>query len=189
MDETILTQIEQRMPRFAKALGRRNLDLIVRAGSVTTVPAGTRLIEDQRPVDALYLILDGNVSVCIEQSGQRLLLGHLGPGQWFGEVSLLSGDGRASASVIADTETRFLRVHQSGFEQLLNEHAGLAGVWLRELIAEMSQRLRASGEAIRALGGGLALRNADRLIAADTRRRRGLLDVFRKLFGLDESRG
>lgn len=189
MDETILTQIEQRMPRFAKALGRRNLDLIVHAGSITTVPAGTRLIEDQRSVDALYLILDGSVSVSLEQGGQRLLLGHLGPGQWFGEVSLLSGYGHASASIIADKETRLLRIRQSGFEQLLDDHAGLAGVWLRELIAEMSQRLRASGEAIHALGGGLALRNADRLIAADTQRRHDLLGVFRKLFGLDESRG
>lgn len=188
VDDSIAHQIEQRMPRFAKALGRRNLDLLVRAGSVTHAPVGTRLIEDRRPVDALYLILDGSVAVGIEQGGQRLLLGHLGPGQWLGEVSLLSGDAIASASVVADTDTRLLCVPQDGFERLVNEHTELAGIWLSELIAELSQRLRASSEAIRAVGGGLALRNADRIVAADTSRR-PVLDVLRKLFGLVESRG
>lgn len=183
MDSAFLAQVESRARQFAKAVGRDNLELILGAAQRQTLAAGAPVIEEGRPVDALYLILDGTVSVVIQSGERRLTLGRLGAGQFFGEVSLLSGDTAASATVIADTEVQLVRVGRDDFERLLETHPSLASVWLHELTATLAQRLRAAADILRSTGAGLASAGADRP-QADSARHASLVDVFRSLLGL-----
>src|SRR5512145_598497 len=70
-----------------------------------TLHAGTTMITEQQPGEALYFIITGAVKVYVEQSGgARLTLSILGPGDIVGEISLLDNDER-SASVITLEET------------------------------------------------------------------------------------
>lgn len=111
-------------------------------------PTGAALIRDAEPIDVLYLVIDGDVSVAIESGGRSLSLGTLSRGSWLGEVTLLSGQALASSSVSAVSAVRLLEIKHSVFKTLLAEQADLANALLRVLVAGLAERIRASDAAI-----------------------------------------
>jgi ABC-type multidrug transport system ATPase subunit len=83
------------------------------------------------PGDALFLIRSGQVRIVSEAGEQAVLLARLGPGEFLGEMSLLSDDPR-SAAAIAEVETEILELRRSSFEALTER---------RPLIAEQARRV------------------------------------------------
>jgi CRP-like cAMP-binding protein len=74
----------------------------------------------------LYVIAFGEAEVRFEQPGRpHRLLGALGPGQFFGEMGLLSGDSR-NATVIARTDLECYRLDRASFQALLLARPELA---------------------------------------------------------------
>ena len=56
-------------------------------------PPGTYVIEQGEPADALYLILDGTADALLEHpSGQITHLSRMPPGDFFGELALVTGE-------------------------------------------------------------------------------------------------
>lgn len=68
-----------------------------------------------------YLIYTGQVAIVTSDDRGERLLAMLGPGDVFGEMSLLEGRPR-NASAIAATPLRLLAIHQTGLNALINEH-------------------------------------------------------------------
>ena len=106
--------------------------------------AGRKLIRHRMPVDSIYLIVDGRVEVTVEDGQASTVLGELEPGQWLGEVSALSGDLTASATITTQTPARFLRVRHEIFENLITRDQAVANVLLPHLVLMLSDRLRKS---------------------------------------------
>ena len=144
-----MKQFAERFPSLAKALGPQNLAILTRAMTALDLPAGRRIIRDQMPVDSLYFILEGEVSVLIEEEGRSISLGRLGAGEWLGEVSVLSGEMLASSTVVASTPVKLARLKHQAFEELIQENDTIAAALLRELVAMLAARLRASNEVSR----------------------------------------
>lgn len=71
-----------------------------------------------------YVIDRGRVSVMISSAGSRPVA-ELGEGDFFGEMSLLTGEKR-SASVVAKVETRLLKLNRDSMGRLLSENKELA---------------------------------------------------------------
>jgi len=66
----------------------------------------------------------------------------LGPGDFFGEMSLLDGQPR-SATVVAETPLRLLVIHSRNFHYLLAEVPELTGrSWRRSRVASGRRRSR-----------------------------------------------
>lgn len=84
-----------------------------------------------------YIIDRGHVQVFVATAGQKAVA-ELGEGDFFGEMSLLTGEKR-SASVVAKHETRLLKLNRDTMGRLLSEDAQLAEV-LSKTIAERSSR-------------------------------------------------
>ena len=61
------------------------------------------IIHEGRPVSHLFIVLEGRVRVSTESDGREVELKNLGPGAYFGEVSLLSGKD-ATATVEAKSD-------------------------------------------------------------------------------------
>jgi CRP/FNR family cyclic AMP-dependent transcriptional regulator len=76
--------------------------------------------------DCFFLILKGQVEVYVEQQVARTLICRLGPGECFGEISLLTG-GTRTASVMTTEDSQFAVIRRSVFSDCLHKRPSL---WL-----------------------------------------------------------
>jgi CRP-like cAMP-binding protein len=127
----------QRVPLLSGCT-QRQLRSIARIAEVQEVPAGTVLTRVGEPGQAFFLIVDGKVQV--EVSARKRV--RLGPGKFFGEMSMLDG-GPRSATVVAETALRLLVIKRSDFSLLLSKASDLT----RSLLTVLSQRVRQAEQA------------------------------------------
>lgn len=120
------------VPLFSAA-SRRDLQKISRASDEVAVKAGRVLVDEGRPGHEFFLILEGTASV----RRKNRKVAELGPGQYFGELSLLDR-GPRTATVVADTDMKILVLGQREFLGVLDEVPGLA----YKILRIMAHRLR-----------------------------------------------
>lgn len=112
---------------------------------------GEMIILAEAEGDALFVIEQGQVKVSlIHEDGREVILSFLGPGEVFGELSLLDGKPR-SATVTATAPTSLLMLRRSDFLRLL---AGIPQIAVA-LLEELAERLRRTDQQLE----GLALFN------------------------------
>lgn len=110
---------------------------------------GDTIVSAAEPGDALFVVRTGRVKVVLHADGGReAILGVLGVGEHFGELSLIDGQPR-SASVVALDLAVLLVLRREDFRRQVETSPALA--WT--LLAELSRRLRQADGKI----GGLAL--------------------------------
>lgn len=74
------------------------------------------------PGDEFFIIESGQVVICYpDEHGEEKTLAVLGPGHFFGELSLLDG-GRRTATARAQTESRLLSLGREAFHDFLKKH-------------------------------------------------------------------
>jgi CRP-like cAMP-binding protein len=120
------------VPLFS-ALSRKELAQVVQAAEELDVPAGEELVTEGRVGREFFLILEGNAVV--RRNGRKVA--ELGPGQWFGELSLIDHEPR-SATVVAASDMKLLVLGQAEFAGLLETLPAMAA----KLLRGMAHRLR-----------------------------------------------
>lgn len=102
------------------------------------LPPGTPIVYKGDPAGALYLIASGRVKVHqATAGGDEVILDVKGPGDFFGEMSLLDGQPR-SADVSTLQATELLLLEGEALHQTIEEQPAVAWTLLRIL----SQRVR-----------------------------------------------
>jgi CRP/FNR family cyclic AMP-dependent transcriptional regulator len=96
---------------------------------------GGEIIEEGRGGVGFHLILDGTVTV-LQGGGVRRTLG---PGDYFGEISLIDGKPR-TATVRPDGPVRTLSLAAWNFDPLLDAHPSMA----RTMLLGLCQHVRAA---------------------------------------------
>lgn len=97
--------------------------------------------------DVFCLIREGQVKVTmISPEGKEIILRMFGPGEFFGEMSLLDDEPR-SATVVATEPLDVVTIWRSDFLQILQENFSIA----RKVLAELSRRLRKMSNRIESL--------------------------------------
>jgi CRP-like cAMP-binding protein len=119
--------------RLFSACSNKELALIGRASDEIKVPAGKVLVQEGTIGYEFYLILEGQAVV--KRGGRKVAT--LGPGQYFGELSLLDRQPR-SATVEGATDMTVLVLGKREFSGLLDEVPTLA----HKLLSAMAARLR-----------------------------------------------
>ena len=114
------------LPLFAD-LDDEQLERLASCTSEFEAPAGQALIERGRPGSGLFVLENGEALVEAPE-GMR----ELGPGDVFGERSLLGEDGERTARVRARTAVRCLAIARTELERLIAERPSL-GERLRRL--------------------------------------------------------
>jgi CRP/FNR family cyclic AMP-dependent transcriptional regulator len=122
----------RRVPLFA-GLSRKELGEVLVLGEEMEFAPGRSLVEAGTEARDFYLLLDGSAKLSVP--GRRPAT--LGPGDYFGEMSVLDG-GPRSATVTALTHGWALRIDRSGFVRLLDAHGSIG----RKILVELSQRVR-----------------------------------------------
>jgi len=103
------------------------------------VPAGTLLVEEGTPGLLFFIVVAGTASV--RRGGRTVVT--LGPGEQFGELSLLDREPR-SASVVCDTDMELLVLRQGPFQRVLRSSPSIT----RKLLRALAGRLRNSEDLV-----------------------------------------
>ena len=95
---------------------------------------GTLIIQGGCSGDYLYLIKSGKADVTTWKDDQEMLLATIGEGEFFGEISLVTGSPR-TASVRARTAVETMRLSKADLDEIASRHPGIKNV-----IAEMIKK-------------------------------------------------
>jgi CRP/FNR family transcriptional regulator, cyclic AMP receptor protein len=121
-------------------LSDRDINWILANGKRTQIEAGTTLIVEGKPLDALYIVLDGTLSVSVASLGNKEI-GKIICGEVLGEMSFV--DGRLpSASVTAIEECLILCIPRRLLTEKLEQDVLFSLRFYRAITKFLSSRLR-----------------------------------------------
>jgi cAMP-dependent protein kinase regulator len=129
--------ILQRMPIFA-SLSRDALDDVASHLLLRHAPAGEVIYSSGDPGDAMYFVESGQVEITHEGEDRRETLARLIPGDFFGEMALLTGQSR-TVDAHAVGHSNLWVLYRTDFDTLLVRHPGLSVALshaLRERLAQ-----------------------------------------------------
>jgi len=102
-------------------------------------PAKSVIIYAGDKPDVLYYIIDGSVTVLIEdEDGHEIVLAYLNKGDFFGEMGLFSEDPNRSAWVRTRSACEVAEISYNKFRQLYTDHPDV----LFAMASQMAARLR-----------------------------------------------
>jgi CRP/FNR family transcriptional regulator, cyclic AMP receptor protein len=116
-----------------RGLDEKELQRIVAVGKEVHFDAGKVVAQQDGGAAGFHLVMDGEVSVVVDDHERA----RLGPGKYFGEMSLLDGLPR-SATVKAEEPTTTFALTSWQFLPLLGEYPSIS----RALLVELCARLR-----------------------------------------------
>ncbi|MGV3614170.1 MAG: Crp/Fnr family transcriptional regulator [Fimbriimonas sp.] len=132
-------EVLRRVPIFAE-LDEPTLGLIGERSRVRQFSAGKKLLWEKGEGTALYILLEGKVSVQRHTpSGRTILIATRETGDHFGEMSLLDGKGH-SADIVALTDCRTLVIDREVFLKIVEEHPAVALSVIRTLTARLREQ-------------------------------------------------
>jgi len=159
------------VPIFAE-LEEKDLLRVVKLGTSQKYKKGNIVVLEQESGAALFVIITGKVKVVrMDEDGREVILSMFGPGEFFGEMSLLDGLAR-SASVVATVKSELFMIHRRDFLELLNEFPTVT----ISLLAELAMRLRKADMQIKSL----SLKDAEGRVASVMLMLADDVGIFRK---------
>ncbi len=124
------------VPLF-QALSTRDLERVLEIGKEVVHDPGQLVVEQEHAGIGFHLILGGAAAVSV---GERSV-GEVGPGAYFGEMSIIDG-GPRSATVIAATELTTFSIPGWNFQELMDRHPSV----VKALLVELCGRIRRMDE-------------------------------------------
>lgn len=117
---------------------------LIRQMQVKAYPAGASVFLKGEKAEHMFVLLSGRVKIFSRSPAKmRTTFAFLGPGDFFGEMALISAEPR-SACAEATEDSRILLLHKQDFARLLRTNAPFCCDMLRI----MSERLRHADEQI-----------------------------------------
>jgi uncharacterized membrane protein len=140
-------ELLDKIPLFAGLTGDEKWDLARRI-NIRDVPAGHPLFWINERGEEFFVIQSGHVAITVpDPDGKReVTLAVLGPGDFFGEVSLLDG-GPRTATARTQTEASLLVVGRDQFGQFIRDFPSAAA----HILETLGKRQRNSVEKIRGI--------------------------------------
>ena len=138
MDSVSMARILRQVPLF-RALRDGELQRMAGLASIRSYREGRIIVRQDDTAMTLYCVLSGSVRVLREGGGSTppVLLAEMGPGGFFGEMSLLD-DYPRSASVLAAASTQCALISKWDFQRELKSHPQIG----LELLRVLSTRVR-----------------------------------------------
>lgn len=137
-----LTQSQRAKPlggvELFAALGPEDREVFAETAVEVSFPGGRRIARQGEIETGFFLVVTGSATVV--RDGRPIA--QIGPGGFFGELSLLDGRPR-TASVTADEATTCLALPTWEFQRLIRERPGFAA----PILKEAARRIRALSDA------------------------------------------
>jgi len=150
-----------------KSTGNTSIDNLLQHCHRRRYPPKTGIIYAGDQSDALYYIIEGSVTVLMEdENGHEIVLAYLNAGSFFGEMGLFGESSERSAWVRTRTACELAEISYSRFRQIAKQDPEI----LFPVVGQMADRLRRTSRKV----GDLAFLDVTGRIA------RTLLDLCRE---------
>lgn len=120
------------------------LEHFLRFCHIKKYPAKTTIIRPGDTGDRLYFIIDGSVSVCVEEAegGHELILAYLNKNEFIGEIGVFKAAETRKVSVKTRSECHLAEISYERLRQILRKELSENGVDILFMIGEqLSSRL------------------------------------------------
>ncbi len=150
---TATAEIDRRMPAVRRSplfatFTSSDLLAVIRGLNLLTFEPGEIIVSEAEPGDSLFVVAGGSVRIYARaNTGRNHQVRILDEGEFFGEISLLSGRPR-TATVTAATPTEILELDRQTLDAIVDQHPEVPKV-----IQEISRQRAMSPEEVRARGG------------------------------------
>ena len=119
------------IPLFAH-LEPEALEQLAAAANDVDAPAGQPLTQPGAHGSGMFFVVEGAVEVEAREAWREL-----GPGDFFGELALLTEGGTRTARVRAKTDVRCIAFDRAAFEELVREHPDIAATLLETALTRL----------------------------------------------------
>ena len=132
----------RKAPLFA-SLPEPVLASLAGMANVRRLSRGQVLFSQDDPPDRVYLLYSGAIAIVLSTAdGRELVINEMRPGDSFGELALLEGRQRRTATAIARAASEVVGIPSAEFMRQLEAQPRL----MRQLLMTFAERLRNSGE-------------------------------------------
>jgi CRP/FNR family transcriptional regulator, cyclic AMP receptor protein len=121
------------VPLFS-GVSRKHLRHLAEEADEQIYEAGQTIVEEGMPGETLYVVLEGLAKV----ARNKRKVGQVLPGEFFGELSAIDGGAR-SASVVAETPMRLLRVFRHTLVDMVRTDSDFSLKVLDGMVARLRQ--------------------------------------------------
>lgn len=136
----------RRVPLFA-SLSETQFDTLSAGSTRRSYPRNRTIVSEGEPSQSLHIMLAGRAKVQrSDAEGKEVILAMIGPGEFFGEMSLIDEAPR-SASVITVEPCEFISIQKDSFKSMLAQSPDIAMQIMRGLV----RRLREADKKIETL--------------------------------------
>ncbi len=128
-----------RISLFAE-LDPAELERVAEATKELEVPAGQVLVQPGMKGTGMFFISEG--TVLVETKRDQV---ELGPGEFFGELALMTAEATRTARVRAQTPLRCLTLDRANFRELVSAHPEVAATLLAAALNRLAENAAATG--------------------------------------------
>jgi small-conductance mechanosensitive channel/CRP-like cAMP-binding protein len=153
---------------FLAVLAPEQIEVLAQDATIQKFLPGERVVRQGEAGQELYIILEGTAEVRVQQDGRSMTVATLQKGQFFGEMSLLTGEPR-SATVVAATPLRVVVVGKQGLSRVTQEDGRVIDR-IGEVVARRQLATAAAKEQLAREGATVAVANQTRSLTERIRR-------------------
>ncbi len=136
-----ISEILKKVP-FFQTLSKDGIGFIIERLKFKPFEANETICKIGDPGDKMYIMISGTVKIVISaEGGEEKVIAHLVGGDYFGEMSLLTGEVR-SATVVTTEPSEMFILHKADFDVIIEQYPSIT----LSMSKIMSQRLRETNE-------------------------------------------
>lgn len=167
---------------FLASLSDADLALLAEDLTSEIYAKGERVFVQGSRGDTLCILSGGKVGVLArDEDGEEVEVAELKRGDYFGEMSLLTGEER-SATVVAKEDVELLELSRGSFSVLLKSNPAIAGA-IAEVVAKRQTLTKAKLESVPRAANRVLKERADEVRS----RAKGILDGIKDMFRFRET--
>lgn len=124
---------------FLSVLEPEQINALIEKINPRILQGQEQVIQEGEANNSFFLIYSGKVSVWVERRGKRAKLASLEKGDYFGEISLLTGK-PATAQILTNMPSKVFFLDGKHFIEMVKKNENLSSRIIREMKTRLTQR-------------------------------------------------
>lgn len=134
---------------LCRAMTYRDLAILAPFVREEGTQAENWVVEEGKPTSGLVILKSGRVRLSVSQN--RAMQLELGPGEFFGELSLVNGDQTRAVGAKAIENCEYLRLHPTDYHHLMSKAPGVAAKLAQGVLESMTEKMELTKQLLKEL--------------------------------------